>query len=80
MVNEGSLSFPTLLKLAFLIYLFIFGFDKNHPRRYEGILHCGFDLRFSDHYDVDHISCTYWQFVYLLWKNIQFFCPFLKNL
>ena len=61
----GAHRFPFLYILARDCYLF----DNSHSNRHEVIIHCYFDWYFSNDSDFSTFLCTFWPFVYRLWKN-----------
>ena len=57
--------FPFLYILAIICCLF----DDTHSNRHAVVNHCYFDWYFSNDSDFNTFSCSFWPFVYLLWKN-----------
>ena len=47
---------------------YFLSFYDSHPS--EAISHCGFGLHFLNANNVEHFSCAYWPFLYLLWWNV----------
>ena len=44
--------------------------NNDHSEQSEIVLHCSFDLRFSNSWFWGFFSCAYWSSVCLLWKNV----------
>ena len=66
--SDFSTSLLTLVVLGFFVCLFLF-FNYSHPHGYEVISYCVFDLCFWLVL-LNTLSCAYWPFVYLLWRNV----------
>ena len=62
---EGS-NFSTSSLTLFIVHLFAY----SHLSGYEVVALCGLCLDFLLTKDIDYLSCAYWPFVYLLWRNV----------